>query len=244
MHSLVVRRLKTLWHKRLWTLCLSVAVCCNQAENAAATDPSTTTATSTHANACPPITAAAKPCTYWYWMGGAIEESELTRHLELYQQAGLGGVHIVPIYGVRGVEQQYVPFLSPRWMELLAHTVDEANRLGLGVDMTTGTGWPFGGPDVQPSDAAKRFVLEEFTPNSQLQLDEAIVPQDKELTGPSLVVLMGYGPDGSSVDLTGKVDAAGRLDWHAPQPRWKATALFQAPTRLPVERAGAHRSID
>jgi hypothetical protein len=237
MYSLVLHRRKTLRHKRLWMLCLSVAVCCNPAANAAAEDPSTLTATPTEAKAWPAINAAAKPWTYWYWMGGAVEESELTRHLELYQQAGLGGVHIVPIYGVRGVEQKYVPFLSPRWMELLTHTVDQANQFGLGVDMTTGTGWPFGGPEVQPSDAAKRFVLENFTPNSQLQFDEAIVPQNKELTGASLVVLMGYGPDGKSIDLTDKVDAAGRLDWHAPQPGWKVTALFQAPTRLPVERA-------
>ena len=57
--------------------------------------------------------------------------------------AGLGGVEITPIYGVRGFEDRNVAFLSPRWMELLSHTGREAQRLGLGVDMATGTGWPW-----------------------------------------------------------------------------------------------------
>src|SRR5690606_16773551 len=35
----------------------------------------------------------------------------------------------------------------------------EARRLGLGVDMATGTGWPFGGPWVEERDALARAVL-------------------------------------------------------------------------------------
>ena len=44
-------------------------------------------------------------------------------------------------------------------MELLAHTTREAQRLGLGVDLTTGTGWPFGGPWVGDEDASSSLVL-------------------------------------------------------------------------------------
>ena len=36
---------------------------------------------------------------------------------------------------------------------MLEHTGREAKRLGLGVDMATGTGWPFGGPLVPIEDA-------------------------------------------------------------------------------------------
>ncbi|MFN3381548.1 MAG: glycosyl hydrolase, partial [Runella zeae] len=46
---------------------------------------------------------------------------------------------------------------SPRWMQVLTHTILEGKRLGLGVDMTTGTGWPFGGPNVTPDLAAKKW---------------------------------------------------------------------------------------
>jgi hypothetical protein len=44
-------------------------------------------------------------------------------------------------------------------MEMLAHTASEAKRLGLGVDMATGTGWPFGGPGVAPADGSTQLTL-------------------------------------------------------------------------------------
>ncbi|MFN8345677.1 MAG: glycosyl hydrolase [Spirosomataceae bacterium] len=99
----------------------------------------------------------AKPWTYWWWMGSTVTEKDITWQLENFAKAGLGGVHIIPIYGVKGLESQAIPFLSPRWMEVLGHTVREGKRLGLGVDMTTGTGWPFGGPNVSAEFAAKNW---------------------------------------------------------------------------------------
>ncbi|WP_428668523.1 glycosyl hydrolase [Runella sp.] len=108
---------------------------------------------------------AAKPWTYWWWMGSTVTENDITWQLEHFAKAGLGGVHIIPIYGVKGLEKQAIPYLSPQWMQILEHTVREGKRLGLGVDMTTGTGWPFGGPNVSPEVAAKKW---QFT-NGQLQ---------------------------------------------------------------------------
>lgn len=99
----------------------------------------------------------AKPWTYWWWMGSTVTEKDITWQLENFVKAGLGGVHIIPIYGVKGFEKQAISYLSPRWMDVLAHTVREGKRLGLGVDMTTGTGWPFGGPNVSTEFAAKKW---------------------------------------------------------------------------------------
>ena len=42
---------------------------------------------------------------------------------------------------------------------MLEHTAREAQRLHLGVDMATGTGWPFGGPGVTPEDANSAIAL-------------------------------------------------------------------------------------
>ncbi|HEX2860561.1 MAG TPA: glycosyl hydrolase, partial [Lacunisphaera sp.] len=105
--------------------------------------------------------ATTKPWTRWWWPGSAVDEAGLTRQLEQFAAAGLGGVEITPIYGVRGADDRNVPFLSPRWMELLAHTGREAQRLGLGVDMATGTGWPFGGPWVAVEDGSQKLVLQD-----------------------------------------------------------------------------------
>jgi len=103
----------------------------------------------------------AKPWTFWWWMGSAANERDITAQLEGFQKAGLGGVHISPIYGVKGYEKEFVPFLSPEWLRLLDYTVREGKRLGLGVDVTTGTGWPFGGPTVNAEMAAKNMSVKE-----------------------------------------------------------------------------------
>lgn len=109
----------------------------------------------------PALTREARPWTRWWWPGSAVDPAGLTRQLEEFARAGLGGVEITPIYGAKGAETRAVPFLSPRWMELLAHTGREARRLGLGVDLATGTGWPFGGPWVAPAEGAQKIVLHE-----------------------------------------------------------------------------------
>ena len=108
----------------------------------------------------PAITQTAKPWIRWWWPGSAVEPAELTRHLEQFAQAGIGGVEITPIYGARGAEAKYIDYLSPRWVEMLAYTAREAARLGLGVDMATGTGWPFGGPTVRVADGSSSLSFE------------------------------------------------------------------------------------
>ncbi|MGH9160216.1 MAG: glycosyl hydrolase [Vicinamibacteraceae bacterium] len=101
----------------------------------------------------------AKPWTRWWWPGSAVDEKTLTWQLEALAAAGVGGVEITPIYGARGYEDRYIDFLTPRYMEMLEHVGREAKRLGLGVDMATGTGWPFGGPWVTEPDSSARAVL-------------------------------------------------------------------------------------
>jgi hypothetical protein len=111
--------------------------------------------------AWPEITRDNKPWTRWWWPGSAVDKASLTRQLEQLAAAGIGGVEITPIYGAKGYEERYVEFLSPQWMAMLEHTGREAQRLGLGVDMATGTGWPFGGPWIDSAHALARTVLKD-----------------------------------------------------------------------------------
>lgn len=106
----------------------------------------------------PPETRETRPWAYWWWMGSAVDPDNLTRELERYRAAGYGGVHIIPIYGARGYEHRYIPYLSPKWMEMMGHAVSEAARLGMGVDMTTGTGWNFGGPNISGANGCAQAV--------------------------------------------------------------------------------------
>ncbi len=122
----------------------------------------------------PAITAQQKPWTRWWWPGSAVDAEHLTVELEDIAAAGFGGVEITPIYGAKGAESRFIPFLSPRYVEMLAHTSTTAKRLGLGVDMATGTGWPFGGPWVGLQDAELKLDL------SQGRIDS--VPTDFRVT--------------------------------------------------------------
>src|SRR5882762_562673 len=103
----------------------------------------------------PEINHETKPWTRWWWQGNALTKEGITAEMEAYQKAGIGVLEITPIYGVVGFEDNFVDYLSPEWTELLLHTLKEAERLDMGVDMATGTGWPFGGPYVSEEDACK-----------------------------------------------------------------------------------------
>ena len=122
----------------------------------------------------PAITTITKPWTRWWWEGSAVNKKDLTWNLEQYQKAGLGGVEITPIYGVYGYERQFINFLSPQWMEMFSHTLAEAKRLGIGVDLANATGWPFGGPWVTDNDASKTIYFKTYSLNSGEQLKDAI----------------------------------------------------------------------
>ncbi|SDC10501.1 glycosyl hydrolase [Niabella drilacis] len=127
----------------------------------------------------PQVTSINKPWTRWWWEGSAVNEQGLTWNLEQYQQAGIGGTEITPIYGIHGQEKNFVDFLSPRWMELFSFALKESKRLGLGVDLANGTGWPFGGPWVKEADASKSVYLKIYSLNGGQQLKEPVAyPQE------------------------------------------------------------------
>src|SRR5258708_3204447 len=112
----------------------------------------------------PAITAQTKPWTRWWWMGSAVDRQDLTANMEKYKAAGLGGLELTPIYGVKGTEDRFVDYLSPRWMDLFSFTLQEARRLGLRLDMSTGTGWPFGGgPLIDSVYACKELFYRSWT---------------------------------------------------------------------------------
>ncbi len=180
--------------------------------------------------AWPAITSQTRPWTYWWWMGSAVDRTNLTRELQRYHDAGLGGVHIVPIYGAKGWESSYIRFLSPQWMEMMGYTVSEAHRLGLGVDMTTGTGWCFGGPDVSDHDANARVIVKSFDLAAGERLEEKF---DRNVTQ----ALVAFSPDGKSIDLTDSIATNGEVFFSPPGGTWRVYAISQKPSGQKVKRA-------
>ncbi|MBE0539780.1 MAG: hypothetical protein IH623_00120 [Verrucomicrobia bacterium] len=180
--------------------------------------------------AWPAITREQRPWAYWWWMGSAVDKPNLTRELERYRDAGYGGVHIIPIYGAKGWEDRYLNFLSPDWMEMLRHTVSEAQRLDLGVDMTTGTGWCFGGPAISDAEANAAVVVKPHTVSAGGKLEATF---DRAATQ----ALVAFASDGKSLELTAKILADGSVKWTAPEGDWTVYAITQRPSGQKVKRA-------
>ncbi|MBD1420484.1 glycosyl hydrolase [Sphingobacterium chuzhouense] len=122
----------------------------------------------------PEITQEMKPWTRWWWHGSAVTEKGLTASLESYQEAGLGGVEITPIYGVKGEEGRVIDFLSSDWIAKLVYTLKESQRFGLGVDLANASGWPFGGPWVNEETACKYVTSRVFQVKGGQTFSESI----------------------------------------------------------------------
>ena len=188
-----------------------------------------------------------KPWTRWWWMGNAVDENNLNKVLTKYQAAGIGGVEITPIYGAVGFEKRYIDFLSPKWMDMLQYTVKQSNALGMGVDMNTGTGWPFGGPLVKPENAATKLIVQEYELNSGEQFTTRIKVKEARQDAAILQAVIAYGSSGEVIDLYPKVGAGGQLNWTAGAGNWKIYAAFAGKTRQQVKRAapgGAGLTMD
>ncbi|WP_224068248.1 glycosyl hydrolase [Arachidicoccus terrestris] len=129
----------------------------------------------------PVITQQAKPWARWWWEGSAVNEKDLSDVLHLYKDAGLGGLEITPIYGVKGEEADNILFLSKKWMQVFDYTLKEGKKLDLGMDLANATGWPFGGPWVTDADASKSMEFKQYTLQKGESIQEPITFIQKAL---------------------------------------------------------------
>ena len=185
----------------------------------------------------PTITKEAKPWTRWWWLGNAVDKEGITYRLDEMAKAGFGGVEITPIYGTKGFENKFIDYLSPAWMNILTHTINEGKRLDMGIDMNTGTGWPFGGPKITLEDAASKYTIQTYNVTGGNKLDTKIAINDpRQKDAASLQSLVAYSEKGEKIDLTSNVKE-GTLDWTAAPGNWKLYALFNGKTLQKVKRA-------
>lgn len=70
----------------------------------------------------PAVNKEMKPGTRWWWMGSAVDSTNLTLNIRKYAQAGIGTLEITPIYGVKNNEKNDIKFLSEQWMNMYKHT--------------------------------------------------------------------------------------------------------------------------
>jgi hypothetical protein len=100
----------------------------------------------------------AKIMMRWWWFGPALTRADVDRDLANMKQGGIGGVEVQPVYPL-SLEGNY-PFLSDPFIDLLRYTRARTAAMDLRMDLTLGSGWPFGGPGVGVGQAAGRLRIE------------------------------------------------------------------------------------
>ena len=185
----------------------------------------------------PAVQTEARPGSRWWWMGNTVDIPNLTYNIDEYAKAGLGTLEVTPIYGVQGMDDKELKFLSPEWTAMLKHTQAEANRNGMQIDMNTGTGWPFGGPEVTLEDAATKAIFQEYKiEGGEENILNLEVKAPKQAKVAKLNKVMAYNAQGQKLDITSKVKDY-RLTWKAPKGEWRIIALYIGKTQQKVKRA-------
>ena len=114
----------------------------------------------------------------WWWFGPAVTKAELEREMRLMKEGGIGGFEVQATYplspddpslGIRNL-----PYLSDDFLDALRFTSAKAKELGLRMDLTLGSGWPYGGPSVSIEDAASTLRTERV--KAQLNSRRVAIP--------------------------------------------------------------------
>jgi alpha-L-rhamnosidase len=94
----------------------------------------------------------------WWWFGPAVTHEELDREVRAMKAGGIGGFEIQPVYplslddpalGIRNL-----PYLSDDFLDALRFVNHKAQEMGMRLDLTLCSGWPYGGSQVPVTQAA------------------------------------------------------------------------------------------
>ena len=101
--------------------------------------------------ASPP--ASAQCFTHWYWHVPANKEN-ITQDLEAMRQQGIKGARVFP----------FGAYMTPEWLPLFGHMLEEAKRLNLQIQLNNDRGWSCKFlPWMTDELAAKKVVYSENT---------------------------------------------------------------------------------
>ncbi len=136
----------------------------------------------------------------WWWFGPAVTKPELEREMRMMKAGGMGGFEVQPVYplaldgerpGLRNI-----PFLSPEFLDMLGFTAGKAKELGLRMDLTLGSGWPYGGPMFSASEGAGSLRIQ----NAVVAAGQPSAPLPALGAGESLIAaFMGPAPGAQAV---------------------------------------------
>ena len=109
----------------------------------------------------------ARPMVRWWWFGPAVVKPGILTELQQMKADGIQGAELAFVYPIvlddpaKGLKN--LPFLSPEMLDDVAYAQSEGRKLGLRIDITLCSGWPYGGPHITLEEAATRLRTAEVS---------------------------------------------------------------------------------
>src|SRR5882672_3508562 len=136
----------------------------------------------------------------WWWFGPAVTKPELEREMRVMKEGGIGGFEVQPVYPLTlddpGKGIRNFPFLSDDYIDALRFVSAKSRELGLRMDLTLGSGWPFGGPQVSIDQAAGMLRSERV----KLAADQRRVPVPHISAGEKLIAVFSVRARGQAIE--------------------------------------------
>jgi len=182
-----------------------------------------------------------RPFVRWWWFGGCLDRDEIEFELAEMKRRGIGGVEIQPVYPMAISRPPLPPnlkWLSPEFLEMLSFAIETGRRLGLTVDITLGSGWPFGGPHIPKRLAARKIysLSWDLEAGQVWRLSDHKLEQDEQIELLVALQLVDGKPAlDRAVQLTDT--ASPEFEWTAPEGRWRIVMYISGFTRQRVKRA-------
>ncbi|MBI3209192.1 MAG: glycoside hydrolase [Candidatus Solibacter usitatus] len=175
----------------------------------------------------------------WWWFGPAVEPVELEREMKLMKEGGIGGFEVQPVYPlvlddeIPGVRSK--KYLSPEFLDALKFTSAKSRELGLRMDLTLGSGWPYGGPNTPITEAAPRLKMQRTAVAAGAR--EVAAPKEAEGEKFLAAFLLSGAEPASAVELPAPKE--GRIALPATREGSQSVLFFmEGRTRQAVKRAG------
>ena len=103
----------------------------------------------------------ARPMVRWWWFGLAVVKPEILRELQQMKADGIQGAELAfeypQVLDDPSKDLKNLPFLSPEMLDDVKYAQEEGRKLGLRIDVTLCSGWPYGGPTVSLAEASTRL---------------------------------------------------------------------------------------
>jgi hypothetical protein len=209
----------------------------------------------------PPVSA--RPKALWPWLNGNVSLTQITFELEEAVRKGMGGFDIWDI-GVLVDPEKTIPagpaFLSDESLQAIAHTIREADRLGLEIGLTFASSWNAGGSWVKPEYGAMGLFRTDTIVQGPLHFTgnipfpkipdsyggKPVIQNRNAKTGLPVfykeVALLAHRFESDSaissmdhiVKLNPLKSPSGKISWKVPPGKWRIVRYVCAPTGQPL----------